>query len=132
MKKVLIIDDDATFQKTITETLKAISLDVISAFDGAEGLARALTEKPDLILLDIKMPKLGGLDFLKQLQEKSGGSQPIPVLITSNISSAENISEGVALGIKGYIVKSDESLDTIVGHVQALLAPKKNTGPVAS
>lgn len=131
MKKVLIIDDDVTFQKTTTEALKAIPLEVISAFDGAEGLARTLAEKPDLILLDVKMPKLGGLDFLKQLQEKNGGSQPIPVLITSNISTAENISEGVALGIKGYIVKSDESLDTIVGHVQSLLVQKKNTGPVA-
>lgn len=130
MKKVLIIDDDATFQKTMTEALKVIPLDVVSAFDGAEGLTRALAEKPDLILLDVKMPKLGGLDFLKQLQEKSGGSQPIPVLITSNISSAENISEGVALGIKGYIVKSDESLDTIVGHVQSLLAQKKSAGSV--
>ncbi len=125
MKKVLIVDDDTTFQKTLTEALKPLHCAVISALDGAEGLTLALSEKPDLILLDIKMPRLGGIDFLKQLQKENGGIQPTPVLVTSNLSSAEDISEGVSLGIKGYIVKSDESLDTIVRHAEGLLNPKK-------
>ncbi len=125
MKRILIIDDDTTFQKTIADALKPLHYEVISALDGAEGLKITLAKKPDLILLDIKMPRLGGIDFLKQLQKESRGTQPIPVLVTSNLSSAEDISEGVSLGIKGYIVKSDESLDTIVRHAEGLLNPKK-------
>lgn len=125
MKKILIIDDDTTFQKTISDSLALRHFEVVSALDGAEGLKIALAHKPDLILLDIKMPRLGGIDFLKQLQKANGGVQSIPVLITSNLSSAEDISEGVSLGIRGYIIKSDESLDTIVHHAEGLLNPKK-------
>ncbi|MDO8620181.1 MAG: response regulator [bacterium] len=132
MKKILIIDDDTTFQKTMSDSLASLHYTVASALDGEEGLAKALAEKPDLILLDIKMPKMDGITFLKKLQSGGEDSTKIPVLVTSNISTMDNISEGIALGIKGYIVKSDESLDTIVQHVEELLNPKKGVSGLPS
>ena len=121
MKKILIIDDDVTFQLTMSTKLKEAGFAVLSSLDGEAGLGQAIAEKPDLILLDIKMPKLDGIGFLKQLQEHNAGKKMVPVFITSNLSGLDKISEGVELGVKGYIVKSDESLDTILSAVQGEL-----------
>ena len=120
MKKILIIDDDATFQKTMTTKLGEKGFEALTAADGEEGLAKALADKPDLILLDIRMPKLDGIGFLKKLRANQDAPK-IPILITSNLSTVEQISEGVALGVKGYIIKSNETLDTIVREVETVL-----------
>ncbi|MDO8569706.1 MAG: response regulator [bacterium] len=120
MKKILIIDDDATFQKAMSAKLELLTYQVITASDGEEGLTKAVSEKPDLILLDIKMPKLDGIGFLKKLRA-SEKVPNIPILITSNLSTIDKISEGVSLGVKGYIIKSNESLDTIIKEVETIL-----------
>lgn len=124
MKKILIIDDDLTFQLTIGTKLKNCGYEVHTAMDGEVGLEQALKVHPDLILLDIRMPKLDGLSMLKKLQEDKEAGKQIPIFITSNLSGLEDISEGVSLGIKGYIVKSEESLDTIVTAVNTALGQK--------
>lgn len=120
MKKVLVIDDDMTFVATIKAALDPKKYTVSSAGNGEEGLKQVEESKPDLILLDIMMPKMDGLEFLKQLNGKFGKAA-IPVLITSNISSLEKISEGVTLGIQGYFVKSNESLQSIIEMVDRAL-----------
>ncbi len=113
MKKVLVIDDDMTFVAMMKAALDPAKYTVSSAANGEEGLKEVESSRPDLILLDIMMPKMDGMEFLKQVNEKYGKGS-IPVLITSNISSMEKISEGVSLGIHGYFVKSDESLQGIM------------------
>ncbi|HBD24953.1 MAG: hypothetical protein A2566_00675 [Candidatus Zambryskibacteria bacterium RIFOXYD1_FULL_40_13] len=123
MKRILIIDDDTTFQKTMTTKLQSFSYDVVSATNGEDGLRMALSEKPDLILLDVVMPKLDGLGFLRRLNQNRNAPK-VPILITSNISATDKIGEGVALGVRGYIIKSDETLDTIIKEVEAVLNPK--------
>ena len=124
-KTILIVDDDVAFQKTMAAKLEALTYKVVSAMDGEEGFNKAVSEKPDLILLDMKMPKLDGIGFLKKI--KARGEKPeIPTLITSNLSTTDKISEGIAFGVKGYIVKSDETLETIVKEVEDILnAPNK-------
>ena len=122
MKKILIVDDDLTFQKTMSAKLLTLNYEVLLASDGEMGLKSALSEKPDLILLDIKMPKLDGMGFLKALNANKEAGH-ISILITSNLSSMDTISQGAALGVKGYIIKSDESLDTIVREVESALKP---------
>ena len=123
MKKILIIDDDILFHKMMSVKLNENGYEVVTASDGQDGLKKAIEEKPDLILLDMKMPKLDGIGFLNALKEKKDIS-PIPILITSNLSSIDKISEGISFGVKGYIIKSDESLDTIAKEVDAILNPK--------
>src|SRR3989344_1958167 len=116
MKKILVIDDDLTFVAMIKAALDPKAYTISSAANGEEGLSAMEESTPDLILLDVMMPKMDGIEFLKQMNKKYGEGKA-PVLITSNISSMDKISEGVALGIKGYFVKSDESLQGIMGMI---------------
>ena len=124
MKKILIVDDDKAFQKTVSDKLTLLNYQIVSAFDGEEGLNLAISEKPDLILLDLKMPKMDGMSFLRSLRGNSDVPK-MPILITSNLTSTDNIADGVALGVKGYIIKSNETLDTIVKEVESIINPSK-------
>ncbi len=120
MKKILIIDDDPTFQETTSGALKNAGYEVISASDGQEGLVMTEKEQPNLIILDLMMPKLGGIDFLNILQ-KDRENNKIPVLITSNFSGSDKVNAGIEHGVRGYIVKSDESLKTITNAVESII-----------
>ena len=120
MKKILIVDDDKTFQKIIKDTLEPLGYIVVEAYDGEEGLKVVKKEKPNLILLDIVMPKMGGMEFLKILNKNKDQDQ-IPILISSNLSGISMVEEGIKLGIRGYIVKSEESLKTIINNIQLII-----------
>ena len=120
MKNILILDDDAAFIDTMKASIDATRYAVAFAGNGEEGLERMKSFKPDIILLDIMMPKMDGIEFLKKVNEQYGEGKT-PVLITSNVSSLEQISEGVALGIRGYVVKSNESLQGIVSIIDKTL-----------
>ena len=112
MKKVLVVDDDITFVAGIKATLDSARYTVGSAANGLEALDSIKESKPDLILLDMMMPKMDGIEFLKEMNKKYGEGK-IMVIITSNIASLEKISEGVELGVRSYFVKSNESLQGI-------------------
>ena len=120
MKNILIVDDDAVFQTTMKDAFDAKEFTIIPAQDGNEGMQKMQEVRPDVILLDVMMPSMNGLQFLRKLNEKFGEGA-IPVLITSNTSSIDNISEGVTLGIRSYIVKSKESVKNIVDAVTNVL-----------
>jgi DNA-binding response OmpR family regulator len=120
MKKILVIDDDEVFRKTVNSALTSEGYVVVEAIDGSEGLKIVDVEKPDLILLDLMMPNIGGMSFLRELQGDKQ-SNKIPVLISSNFSSINSMSEGIEFGVRGYIVKSEESLKTIVNAVESIV-----------
>lgn len=120
LKKILVIDDDKDFPKIVREALDPDTYDVRSAGDGEEGLALMKTFDPDVILLDMAMPRMNGIEFLKQLKELHGEGT-IPVIVTTNDSSLEKISESVELGIRSYIVKSNESLESIKKSIESVL-----------
>ena len=120
MKKVLLIDDDEVFLKTVIDALSAENYEVITAKDGKEGLQVTKRRKPDLILLDVLMPEIGGMNFLKIIKEDEELNK-IPVLVASNLTSMSHVEEGVALGARGYIIKSDESLKTNVDTIKSII-----------
>jgi len=120
MKKILLIDDDKVFLKTVSDSLSTKDYKVIVAKDGEEGFQIIKEEKPDLILLDILMPNIGGMDFLKLIKEDQKLNK-IPVLIVSNFTSMYYIEEGIKLGARGYIIKSNESLKTITDTIESIL-----------
>jgi CheY-like chemotaxis protein len=124
MKKILVIDDEPIFPKMIREGIDTTKYEVLEAADGEEGLKKVEEIQPDLILLDIMMPKLDGMAFLKKLNEVHGKGV-IPVVITSNLSTITKISEGLALGVRGYIIKSNESVQTIAHTIDSILEPKQ-------
>lgn len=118
-KKILIIDDDRIFSKILRDGLVAGGqgkYEVIAAFDGEEGFEVALRERPDLIMLDLRMPKVNGIECLKKIRAEEWG-QNIPIIVETQLSDIEKMSEGVELGVRGYIIKSDYSIDTILRQV---------------
>ena len=122
MKKILIIDDDKIFTKILKDALSAEgdAYDVVIAYNGEEGIEMAKEMKPSMIVLDLKMPKLGGIEFLREL--KLLNLQPqIPILISTQLSTPDKISEGIEFGVEGYVVKSDYSLETIVQQINKIL-----------
>ncbi len=120
MKNILLIDDDTAFAGLIKMAFDSSQFTVIHAENGVEGLKRMESFKPDVILLDVMMPEMNGIDFLKQMKQKYS-VQKIPVIMISNVSSFEKIAESVELGIRSYIVKSNESIQGIVTAVKGIL-----------
>ncbi len=119
-KKILIIDDDKIFSKILRDGLISGGkgeYEIISAFDGEEGFEVASREKPDLIMLDVMMPKVDGIEFLRKLRAEEWGKE-MPVIMETQVSDIEKMSEGVQLGVQGYILKSDYSLDAILRQVE--------------
>ncbi|KKS96304.1 hypothetical protein A3B05_01360 [Candidatus Giovannonibacteria bacterium RIFCSPLOWO2_01_FULL_43_160] len=121
MKKILIIDDDRDFSRLLIGLLSK-KYKIFAAYDGEEGLLKTNEIKPDLIILDLKMPKMNGIEFLKKIQTgNQTGELPIPILIVSNLDDTEKISEGIALGVRGYIIKSEENFLTIEQDIDRIL-----------
>ncbi len=125
MKKILVIDDDQFFSKTLEAALPQGKYELVSAEDGEVGLEKLKSTKPDLIILDLMMPKLDGTAFLEKLQE-SPDLPKVPILVSSNLSSVKKISDVmVKKGVVGYVIKSDESLQSIVQDIERILGEEK-------
>ena len=117
-KKILVIEDEATLQKALNDVLAQDGYDVLSALDGMSGLDLALKENPDLILLDIILPKMDGFEVLKRLKEKES---KIPVIILTNLSDINDIQKALDLGATTYLVKADFHLDDVLKKVKETL-----------
>lgn len=111
--RLLIVDDDKDFVQLLEFDLKKHGYDILTAFNGEEGLEKAKEVNPDLIILDIKMPKIDGYTFVRRLK-KEEGTKNIPVII---LTSYEPMKDMFQLeGVKDYFVKSanmEGLLDTI-------------------
>jgi len=120
MKTILFIEDEQALQKTMGDRLSQEGYEVISALDGEIGLNLAGTQKPDLILLDLILPKLPGLEVLKKLKEDAA-TQNIPVIIMTNLEEMEKVNKALELGATTYLVKANYSLEEVVGKVKQFL-----------
>lgn len=116
-KRVLVAEDDRVLRRACEEILKRGGYTVLSAEDGAAALELARQEHPDLVLLDLLMPKLSGLDVLRSLKA-ADETRDIPVVILSNSSRAIEMDEATALGAAGYLVKANLSLQDLIEHVR--------------
>ena len=103
--KVLIIDDDAFLSNIYVTELELEGFSVVSGRDGEEGIKLALKEKPDLILLDVLMPKLDGFEALKRLKADKA-TKDIPVIILTNLGQKEDTEKGLADGAVDYLIKA--------------------------
>jgi len=126
-KKILIIDDEAVLVDLLRTKLTQQGFDAIDARDGDDGLQKALAEHPDLILLDIIMPKMDGITMLKKLRADAWGKD-VPVIILTNLNTAEAVENSLSSGAYDYLVKIDYTLDDLVGIVRKRLE-KKETAP---
>jgi len=126
-QKILIVDDDRVLSKVLKDGIiakKGDKYDVVAAFDGEEGLKVAQDIFPSLIILDMVMPKMGGIEFLEELRKDSRFTDT-SIIIGTQVSDIEQMSKAVALGVKGYIIKSEFSLDNIIKQVEEVLENKE-------
>ena len=120
MKKILFIEDEAVLQKAFENISKDEGYKIISALDGELGLKMARAEKPDLILLDLVLPKLSGFDVLKQLKQDEA-TKGIPVIILTNLETMKDIEKAIELGATTYLVKVNYDLKEVVEKVKQAL-----------
>jgi DNA-binding response OmpR family regulator len=119
-KKILIIEDDQSLQSALVEIIQQEGFETESAFNGEEGLAKTRSFGPDLILLDIILPKKDGFELLSEIK-KDEATKNIPVLVLTNLEEVNNIQKALDLGANSYLVKSDFSLKEVVEKVRAIL-----------
>lgn len=119
-KRILLVEDDRFLRRACEASLRQRGFTVIAAADGEEGLRQARAEHPDLILLDLLMPKLAGVEVLRALKADPE-TKAIPVLILSNSSREQDVSEVISLGAVDYWVKADLSLKELGDRVARLL-----------
>jgi DNA-binding NarL/FixJ family response regulator len=120
MKKILVVDDDLILRKLLKHYLEKESYFVITAASGEEGLTAYHDHKPDLIVSDVAMPKMDGLEFCSQLRAVPSG-QLVPFIFLSARDELEDKIEGHAKGADDYITKPFE-MEALLAKIQALLA----------
>lgn len=103
---ILVIEDDVELRELYEQRLRLEKFDVRLAADGLSGLVLAESEKPDVILLDLRLPKLDGFEFLKQIKQKSK-IKNIPVVVLTALWQEEDKKRAAGLGAEIYLVKSE-------------------------
>ena len=120
MAKVLLVEDEELLRKIYRKKLELGNFEVEIATDGEEGLAKAREFKPDLILLDIVMPKLNGIGVLKKIKADPVINW-IPVVMLTNTASGAAIQECLQAGALGFIIKSDGTPSKLLQEVKRFL-----------
>jgi CheY-like chemotaxis protein len=120
-RRILLVEDDRFLRKAAETTLKQQGYTVITAADGEEALRVARSAPPDLILLDVIMPKLNGFQVLDALK-KDPTMAHIPVIILSNLGQDRDVQQAMEAGATAYFIKADLSLQALVQRVGETLA----------
>lgn len=104
-KKIMIVEDDSFVMDIYRTKLTEAGFDVIEATNGMEAMKKIENHKPDLMLLDIVMPYMDGLEVLKKVKE-DGRFKEVPIILLTNLSQKEDITKGLGLGASDYLIKS--------------------------
>jgi len=120
MKKILFIEDEEALQRTFGDILQREKYEVIKALDGEIGLRLAKSEKPDLIILDLVLPKIHGFEVLKTLK-KDKETKDIPVIILTNLERPKDVEQALDLGATTYLVKTNYGLEDVIDKVKKVL-----------
>ncbi len=124
--KILFVDDDNFLRKVYQSELSERNYEVVLASDGLEGLEKAQLEDPDLIILDMIMPKKNGFEVLTELQ-RNPKTRSIPVIILSNLGQEDDKKKGIDLGAVDYLKKDNMTLDLLVEKISQYLNSKTHS-----
>lgn len=119
-KKILIAEDDKTLAKALKQKVADAGFEVIEATDGEQALQKFISEKPDLVLLDIVMPSKSGMEVLEEIRIKM--SNKTPIIILSNLEGEKDIETAKNLGVVDYFIKSNISLLKLVTKIHEVLS----------
>ena len=121
MTRILLAEDDRILRKAGEVSLKKRGYEVISAVDGEDALAKARHHRPDLVLLDVMMPKMNGFEVLEALKA-ADDARDIPVIMLTNLAQPDDIKRAADAGAHSYLVKSNMNLDELAARITAALA----------
>lgn len=130
MKKILFIEDESALQRAATRILADQGYQTLSAMDGETGVALAQKEMPDLILLDLIIPKKDGFTVLEELK-KDEKTKSIPVIVLTNLEGNADVERALLLGATTYLVKTNYRLEEVVEKIKGILEPTTIAGPAA-
>ena len=119
-KRILVVEDDSSLAQTISAKFKDAGFDVFIATDGESGLRMAEEKKPDLILLDLILPRMNGFKFMEEAKSKMEINS-IPIVVLTNLESSFDIEKVLSLGARAYLVKANYSLAEVIKKVQQIL-----------
>jgi len=120
MKTILFIEDESALQKTFGDTLRKEGYKVVSATDGETGVNMVKSVKPDLVLLDLILPKMDGFEVLGKIKEDKE-TAGIPVIILTNLESNLDVEKALEFGATTYLVKANYELKELVEKVKEAL-----------
>lgn len=120
LPRVLIVEDNKPIVFSLVKKLRLVNVDTLVANNGRNGLHVALAEKPDLILLDIVMPIMSGIEMLETLREDKWGRK-VPVIALTNLSDPYKEKHLRALGVKDILIKADTKIEEVIKKVKKVL-----------
>ena len=122
MSKILLVEDDPFLSSLLKNRLQKEGLEINLAKDGEEAVNLLKSTKPDLVLLDIILPKKSGFEVMEEIRnDPQIQSQEMPIIIISNLGQPEDISRGQELGAIEYFVKAKTSIDELVQKIKSFL-----------
>jgi len=124
--RILLAEDDRILRKAGEVSLRKKGYDVIAAVDGVDALAKAREHKPDLVLLDVLMPRMHGFDVLVALKDDPA-VRDIPVIMLTNLEQPADIARATDAGAHSYLVKSNMNLDELAARIADALAQRATT-----
>ena len=119
-KRILLVEDDRFLRKAAEVRLRRAGYTVITAADGEEAIATASTSRPDLVLLDLIMPRMQGFEVLRVLRTQPN-MQGVPIVVLTNLSQDADRERAMTHGANGYLIKSNMSLDALADAVSDAL-----------
>ena len=120
LKKILIIENEPATRRVLVDKLTREKFFVLESNNGLDGLAVALKEHPDLIILDLFMPKMDGLEVFKKLHEDAWGKQ-VPIIILTNLNDDHHILETIKDKNCEYLLKTDHNLASLIKKIKSKL-----------
>lgn len=121
MKKIFLIEDEKSLREILVMRLTEAGFEVEVAVDGAEALEKLKTITPDLILLDIILPKINGFEVLEKIKGDLA-TKDIPVIVLSNLGQDTDIKRALDLGAADYFIKAQHSLLEIIDLIKKIIA----------
>jgi len=120
-KTILIVEDEVAMVEALSKKFEKEGFKVIEANDGEEGFKIAQETHPDLLMLDIIMSKMDGMELLKKIREDDKWGASVPIIMLTNLSDADNVSEAAKFQVYDFLVKTDWRLDDVVNLVKQKL-----------
>ncbi|MEK7643392.1 MAG: response regulator [Patescibacteria group bacterium] len=120
MKTILVVEDEVALQDALKQSFEGAGYTIMQAFDGEEAATKLTETKPDLVLLDLILPKKHGFDVLKEMKSNDT-TKHIPVLVLTNLEESEDVMKSIELGARGYLIKANYALKEVLAKVKEVL-----------